>query len=936
MSGFDDDDVALDFDGNFGAPSRRQQCRRPVLYQQSSFPEDSGIRKIILMTFFRQTGSVATQGESSTCIQGFEKQLTSTTNRSTHSDVGSGFLDRKRPVILDFERSMIVETSVSPLLLDSHTFEKDITTDDTSCIQNLSWEQQLGSTSKFAEHVHTPIVLDFQNSAIVSDSMRKGCSRLLVSDNMDLISDINASQFAGGNLGCFLNNGDHVSQFIGTKRRQAANRECLATARTVNQRRMARVVSPSSAGTSNPQAEGVSLCYKDIGDCDCVCEYCDAKFRYDNEVLNRLRHFGGETSGGLDQNIVQGLIGFLGKHNELVRLFRTARDKCADGAVPDFKIRLYSVAGSRQYDLPTSQTLGGIVVQSSQDIEADYDVIIESRGGAPQRINKLHPSYMSLQFPLLFIFGQPGFHPPIQQHDVAEEKRVSMNMFYIYQLHERDGCYGLLFRGGRLLQQYVVGVYCCIEHNRMDFYKTYQSDIKKDNLSGIYDAVARGDCEGSCIGSRIILPMSFTGGPRYMYSHYLDALAICRSLGNPQFFITFTCNVNWPEIKRHMNQYPDLLLGDRADVVLRVFHQKVKEFCKFLKDTRLFGIVTGLLYTIEFQKRGLPHCHTLLWVDDKDKLQRAEDIDQYISAELPDPKDDPQGHRVVSKMMVHGPCGLTDLRAPCVKESKCSKNFLKRYNSTTYFDKDSYAHYRRRETNIYTTRRGVDLDNTNIVPYNRDLCLTFHAHINVEYCGWNMLIKYLFKYISKGTDRIVAQITRRVGESPLPSDRAQIQVDEIQNFVDGRYIFTDPQKLWSKYWRRMFDDIPRTTSKSLRILQLHINDPELEQYALFELEIILKEFSKSLEDFGLPSLSRDLLEELKNRELMEEKSYNREELAQEVIQLVPKLNREQKTNGLHRKLNREQKTKGLHRQVENHLLSSHQQHKTHSYHSFTL
>ncbi|GJS97525.1 hypothetical protein Tco_0804493 [Tanacetum coccineum] len=142
-----------------------------------------------------------------------------------------------------------------------------------------------------------------------------------------------------------------------------------------------------------------------------------------NEVANRMRHFGGASSGILDSAIVQGLIGFLDKHNELVRLFRTARDKCAGQFVPDFKIRLYSVVGAREYDLPTSQTLGGIVFQSGQDIETDYDVIIQSRGGPPQRIIKLHPSYMSLQFLLLLIFGQPGFDTEIKQSGVAETKK---------------------------------------------------------------------------------------------------------------------------------------------------------------------------------------------------------------------------------------------------------------------------------------------------------------------------------------------------------------------------------------------------------------------------------------------------------------------------------------------------------------------------------
>ena len=78
-----------------------------------------------------------------------------------------------------------------------------------------------------------------------------------------------------------------------------------------------------------------------------------------------------------------------------------------------------------------------------------------------------------------------------------------------------------------------------------------------------------------------------------MYSHYLDALAICRVLGNPQYFITFTCNVNWPEIKRHMRRYPELTQSDRADVVVRVFEQKVEDFLKVLKEQQIFGRATG-------------------------------------------------------------------------------------------------------------------------------------------------------------------------------------------------------------------------------------------------------------------------------------------------------------------------------------------------------
>ncbi|PWA68564.1 helitron helicase-like domain-containing protein [Artemisia annua] len=132
-----------------------------------------------------------------------------------------------------------------------------------------------------------------------------------------------------------------------------------------------------------------------------------------HEVHNRLSHFSQSDRSALDPRIVQGLINFLDDHNELVRIFRTARDKCAEADVPEFKVRLYSGVSERGYELPTSQTLGAIVFDCGQESESNYDVILEYRDGPLRRISKLHKSYMSLQFPLIFIYGQPGFYPKL-------------------------------------------------------------------------------------------------------------------------------------------------------------------------------------------------------------------------------------------------------------------------------------------------------------------------------------------------------------------------------------------------------------------------------------------------------------------------------------------------------------------------------------------
>ena len=44
------------------------------------------------------------------------------------------------------------------------------------------------------------------------------------------------------------------------------------------------------------------------------------------------------------------------------------------------------------------------------------------------------------------------------------------------------------------------------------------------------------------IGKRIILPLSFNGGPRNMQELYQDSMGLIRKFGKPDIFITFTCN----------------------------------------------------------------------------------------------------------------------------------------------------------------------------------------------------------------------------------------------------------------------------------------------------------------------------------------------------------------------------------------------------------
>lgn len=87
---------------------------------------------------------------------------------------------------------------------------------------------------------------------------------------------------------------------------------------------------------------------------------------------------------------------------------------------------------------------------------------------------------------------------------------------------------------------------------------------------------------------------------------------------------------------------------------------------------------------------GLPHVHSLFWMDEADQLQSGDDVDRVISAELPNKDEDPALYKIVTERLLHGPCGEHrpdcdwqcrehNPKCPCMADGVCSKGFPKRF-----------------------------------------------------------------------------------------------------------------------------------------------------------------------------------------------------------------------------------------------------------------
>jgi hypothetical protein len=110
-------------------------------------------------------------------------------------------------------------------------------------------------------------------------------------------------------------------------------------------------------------------------------------------------------------------------------------------------------------------------------------------------------------------------------------------------------------------------------------------------------------------------------------------------------------------------------------------------------------------------------------------------------------------------------------------------------------DGNKFPLYRRRDDGKKILYKGQWLDNRHVVPYNLFLATKYNCHINIEICSSLTAAKYLYKYVYKGHDRVVVEITK-VKESEENSHLIKtVNYDEITNYIDGRYV-SDIEACW--------------------------------------------------------------------------------------------------------------------------------------------
>jgi len=140
-----------------------------------------------------------------------------------------------------------------------------------------------------------------------------------------------------------------------------------------------------------------------------------------------------------------------------------------------------------------------------------------------------------------------------------------------------------------------------------------------------------------------------------------------------------------------------------------------------------------------------------------------------------------------------------------MKDGKCKCNYPQKLLDVTRSDKNGYSLYRRRsKTNggfqtainvkVNDRYKKVNIDNQWIVPYCPLISKIMNAHINVELCSSVVAVKYILKYIHKGSDQAIFSMVNKNN-------------NEIEEYQTGRYINSN-EAMWRIFSFKIHDQYP--------------------------------------------------------------------------------------------------------------------------------
>eukprot|EP00664_Eupelagonemidae_sp_cell27_P010177 gene10177-390_t len=240
-------------------------------------------------------------------------------------------------------------------------------------------------------------------------------------------------------------------------------------------------------------------------------------------------------------------------HATLMRVHPLAKTLRAAREVDAREVRIVPDPSRPKPECTTEISARYRITTDIDDMPSRNFVVFTREGGQQWYPTLNHDNYESVQYPLIYMHGTLGWWAK-KDHDMYKSANGE-TMTLMWYARQRLFCERTLHVCGRLLNEWLVDMFCRIDDNRLNYLATAEGQ-KKLRIAETGDIEHY--CEDTEAGKgadpdkpgRILLPSSHTGSKRQMWTLLQNACALSLRRKKATFFDTMTCNGKWPEIKR--------------------------------------------------------------------------------------------------------------------------------------------------------------------------------------------------------------------------------------------------------------------------------------------------------------------------------------------------------------------------------------------------
>ena len=318
-----------------------------------------------------------------------------------------------------------------------------------------------------------------------------------------------------------------------------------------------------------------------------------------------------------------------------------------------------------------------------QSIIPDYPIISEEEGRQKSAGNEIfsvapgenkHPVSMmtdrhceELAFPVLFPKGRFGYKMD------RKEKLTPVRYFNARLLHY----------SGRFAMnpEYLFFAQFIIEQKKV----SDSINIALKKLHGQPLTASQFRSNDQCVKNLIFKDQAYLflrgipGSPPYWQKFMYEVIAMVQQLGIPTWFMTLSCaDLRWHELFHILSRVKGenmtdeeidnlsynekcSLLNLNPVIVAKHFQHRVETFFKdvLLSNAKPIGKIVYYALRIEFQMRGSPHLHSLIWTSDCPELKDGSEetyiryIDEHVQGSLPNKENDCEFHDLVNMYQKH-------------------------------------------------------------------------------------------------------------------------------------------------------------------------------------------------------------------------------------------------------------------------------------------